>query len=315
MLMNTTERKAIDGQAASLMVMLCAIWGLQQVVLKATAPDMAPVLQIAIRSGIASIVVYLLVLVRRETGAMKDGMWKPGLAVGALFALEFLFVGEGLRFTSASHMVIFLYTAPIFAALGLHLKMPEERLTVIQWCGIGVAFAGVVISFVGRSDGGGPGSDTMWIGDLLGIAGGAAWGATTLTVRFSRLANAPATVTLLYQLVGAFGLLLIAAILLEQMAVVMSARLIAGLSFQVILVSLVSFLIWFSLLRTYLASRLGVLSFMTPIFGVIFGVLILSETLDLSFILGASMILAGIMLVSGHELLKGSVARKQRSLS
>lgn len=40
--------------------------------------------------------------------------------MGGLFGLEFLLVGEGMRHTSASHMVVFLYTAPIFAALGLH---------------------------------------------------------------------------------------------------------------------------------------------------------------------------------------------------
>jgi len=187
----SSNLRPIDSKATLLMVMLCMIWGLQQVALKAAAPDMAPVLQVAVRSGIAAIFVCLLVLWRREADVMTGGMWKPGLAVGALFALEFLFVGEGLRFTSASHMAIFLYTAPIFAALGLHLRMPEERLTMIQWCGIGVAFAGIVVSFAGRGDRGGPEGDMMWIGDLLGVAAGAAWGATTLTVRFSRLAMPP----------------------------------------------------------------------------------------------------------------------------
>jgi len=32
-------RKAIDGQAMGLMLLLCIIWGLQQVVLKAAAPE------------------------------------------------------------------------------------------------------------------------------------------------------------------------------------------------------------------------------------------------------------------------------------
>ena len=121
-------RKPVDAKAGVLMAMLCAVWGFQQVALKAAAPDMAPVLQVAVRSGVAALAVFALVLWRRETGALKAGTWKPGLAAGALFALEFLCVGEGLRFTSASHMAVFLYTAPVFAALGLHLKLAEERL-------------------------------------------------------------------------------------------------------------------------------------------------------------------------------------------
>lgn len=297
------KRKPVDGMAASSMIVLCAIWGMQQVAMKAVSPAMAPVFQVAVRSGIAALVIFLLVLVRREAGALRGGAWKPGLAVGILFALEFLFIGEGLQFTSASHMVIFLYTAPIFAALGLHLKLPEERLSWIQWAGIAIAFAGVVISFVGkgaveaRHEAG-----ASVIGDLLGIAAAVSWGTTTLTIRFTGLSSTPATVTLLYQLAGAFILLLGAALILGQTEVVITPVLLISLGFQIIVVSLVSFLTWFALLRTYLASRLGVLSFMTPIFGVIFGVAMLGDRLDPAFVVGALMVLAGILLVSGNEL-------------
>ncbi|UAK24112.1 DMT family transporter [Sphingomonas nostoxanthinifaciens] len=294
------ERKEIDAGATALMVVLCAIWGMQQVAIKAAAPLMAPVLQVAIRSGVAAVVIAGLVLVRGEAGALRSDTWRAGIIVGLLFAMEFLFVGEGLRFTSASHMAIFLYTAPIFAALGLHLRLPEERMTALQWCGTGVAFAGIVVSFAGR--GAANAGSTVWIGDLLGIAAGASWGATTLAVRFSILSDTPATVTLLYQLLGAFVLLTISALFLGQTGVTVAPLLGVSLAFQIVLVSLVSFLAWFSLLRIYLASRLGVLAFMTPLFGVSFGVLILGERLDPSFVIGALFVLGGILLVAGRDL-------------
>ena len=271
--------------------------------MKMAAPDMAPVLQVAIRSGVAAVFVAILVITRGETSALRPDTLRPGLLVGLLFALEFLFVGEGLRFTSAAHMAIFLYTAPIFAALGLHLRLPAERLNAFQWAGILVAFLGIVISFAGRAAG--TGGDLMWVGDLLGIAAGASWGATTLAIRLSRLSEAPSTVTLLYQLVGAFVLLLLAAVLLGQMAVTPGITLAASLGFQIIFVSIFSFLAWFALLRIYLASRLGVLSFMTPVFGVTFGVLLLGEKLDAAFVTGALFVLAGILMVSARDLLPG----------
>lgn len=299
------ERKAIDSKATLLMTLLCATWGMQQVAMKAASPDMAPVFQVAIRSGIAACLVFLLLLYRRETGAITRETWKPGLLVGTLFALEFLFVGEGLRFTSASHMSIFLYTAPIFTALGLHFKLPEERLKAVQWCGIVLAFLGVVTSFAGRApEGGAALHPNAWLGDLLGIGAGMALGATTLSIRFSRLASTPATGTLLYQLLGAFGWLLGAAVLLNRTTFTVSSTLLTSLGFQTVIVSFGSFLMWFALLRTYLASRLSILTFMTPVFGVAFGTLVLGEKLDASFILGALMVLAGLVLVSGRELLQ-----------
>lgn len=301
------ERKVIDGKASLLMVLLCAIWGMQQVVLKIGAPDMAPLLQLAVRSAVAAALVFAVVLGRREAGALGGGTWKPGLVVGVLFALEFLFVGEGLRYTNASHMVIFLYTAPIFAALGLHVARPEERLKPLQWLGIALAFGGVVTAFAGRGGGHGAasasGRDLMWLGDLMGIAAGLSYGLTTVSIRVSRLSNAPATVTLLYQLLGAFVILLGAAVLMGRMQVSLTPALLLNLGFQTLIVSFASFLAWFALLRKYLASRLSVLTFMTPLFGVAFGVVVLGEKLEASFILGALMVLAGILLVSGHELL------------
>ncbi len=74
-------------------------------------------------------------------------------------------------------------------------------------------------------------------------------------------------------------------------------------------VALSSYLAWFWLLRRYLASRLSVLSFMTPLFGVSFGVLILDEPLDAAFVLGAALVLSGITLVSGAELLREKLRR------
>ncbi len=297
----TEARKSIDPPAAWLMTLLCAIWGLQQVVIKLAAPSMSPLLQVGVRSGVAASILLALVFLRGEQGALRAATWKPGAIVGVLFGLEFLFVGEGLRLTSASHMAIFLYTAPIFAALGLHWKKPEERLSAPQWTGIAVAFGGVVSSFAGW--GGGSMGERAWLGDLLGIAAGAAWGATTLTVRVSELSRSPATVTLFYQLAGGFVLPSGAAMALDQTAFTWSAILVGSLFFQVVVVSVISYLVWFTLLRTYLASRLGVLSFMTPVFGIGFGVLILGEWPALNFAVGALLILGGILVVSGRELL------------
>ncbi|MDD5030940.1 MAG: DMT family transporter, partial [Rhodoferax sp.] len=144
-------RLPIDARAMTLMLVMCAIWGLQQVVLKATAPDIAPVLQIALRSGVAAVLVALLMLWRRQPMNLRDGTLAAGLVVGALFALEFMLVAEGLRHTSASHMVVFLYTAPAFAALGLAWRLPAERLGWLQWAGIALAFGGIAYTFLDRS--------------------------------------------------------------------------------------------------------------------------------------------------------------------
>lgn len=294
----SATRQGVDAFALQLMVLLCGIWGLQQVGIKLAAPDMAPLLQVGLRSGIAAVLVALFMLWRRQSLALGDGTLRAGLLVGALFALEFFFVAEGLRHSSAAHIVVLLYTAPIFAALGLHWRVPSERLRRLQWLGIVLAFAGIILAFAGGLLGQHL-SAGMLLGDLYGLLAGMSWGALTVSVRCSRLSEAPAAKTLLFQLVGGCLLLLPLAWLGGQTAVVRLTPLVWGnLLFQGVVVAFASYLVWFWLLRRYLASGLGVFSFMTPLFGVCFGVLLLGERIDAFFIAGGLLVLFGISLVS-----------------
>nr|WP_240488655.1 DMT family transporter [Labilithrix luteola] len=141
-------RRPVDTFATSVMVALCLVWGLQQVAIKVAAPDVSTILQAALRSGVAATLVWLFSHFVARDRWLRGVAAGPGALVGFLFAAEFLFVAEGLRWTTASHMAVFLYTAPIFAAVGLHLTRPDERLTAPQWAGIGLAFVGIVVMFL-----------------------------------------------------------------------------------------------------------------------------------------------------------------------
>lgn len=298
------QRHPIDTKASAIMLLLCFVWGFQPITLKAVAADISPIMHIALRSAGAALLVAALMRWRGER--FDWTAWRPGILVAMLFALEFVLVGEALVHTSASHTVVFLYSAPVFAALGLHWKLPAERLNTLQWLGIALAFAGVATAFLGRDaqPGGGPVHTSLW-GDFLAVLAAAFWGATTVAIRTSRLSQTPPTQTLLYQLLGAAVLLLVFAAVSGRFSVHFTPAVVASLVFQTVVVSFISFLAWFWLLRHYLASRLGVFSFLTPIFGVVLGVLLLNEPIALRFVVGALMVLAGVVVVSAHNLITG----------
>lgn len=304
----TAVRKGADFFLFQLMLLLCAIWGSQQVAIKLAAEDIAPMLQVALRSGIAAVLVGILLLWQRGWRGWLGSTWLAGILAGVLFALEFFFIALGLRYTSASHMAVFLYTAPIFSALGLHLMLPSERLRRLQWLGIALCFGGVVMAFGVGGEWSEIDADIL-LGDALGLCAGMAWGATTVVVRGSRLSEAPAGLTLFYQLTVAFVLLLGYALAMVDLGQVRWTPLAIGsVLLQGVVVSFFTYLAWFWLLRRYLASNMAVSSFMTPLFGVTFGVLVLDEPLTLSFIIGAALVLAGIMLVSSERWLKRRLA-------
>jgi drug/metabolite transporter (DMT)-like permease len=253
---------------------------------------------VALRSGISAVLVAAWSWRRGESLDLLGPTLWPGLLAGVLFAAEFLFVAEGLRHTTASHMAVFLYTSPVFTALGLHFTIRAERLSRLQWTGVLTAFAGIAVAFGGEGLSAGL-SPEILRGDLLGVAAGAAWGTTTVVVRRSALSEAPPARTLQYQLVIGFGVLLVLAAVTGQAGRVAFTPIAWGsVLFQGVVISFASYLAWFWLLRRYLASRISVFSFMTPLFGVTFGVLLLGEPITPSFGGGALLVLAGITVVS-----------------
>ena len=162
---------------------------------------------------------------------------------------------------------------------------PQERLNARQWAGVLVAFGGVAIAF---GDGFASGRGTL-LGDLFGVLGALFWALTTILIRATKLAAVSPAKTLFYQLAVSAPVLLLAAWLMGEPGVIrLTPPVVAAFAYQCIAVAFASYLTWFWLLRHYLAARLSVFSFLTPIFGVLAGVLLLGEPLTLSFVLAAA---------------------------
>lgn len=291
-----TERKPADALAVSMMVVLCMCWGFNQIAIKIAAAGISPIMQAGLRSIVATLLLLAWAQLRRIPLFGRDGTLGGGLAAGVLFASEFVFIYVGLAYTAASRMVVFLYVAPCLTALGLQWFVPGERLNASQWAGVLLAFVGVALAF---ADGFSTAAGSTLIGDAFGVIAAALWAATTVLVRSTRLTSASAAKTLFYQLaVSALVLPLVSLAAGEGGVTALTPRVVASMVYQSVIVAFASYLGWFWLLTRYLAGRLAVFSFLTPLFGVAFGVIFLSEPLSAVFLGAALLVGAGIVLVN-----------------
>ena len=290
------DRLPADGRAIALMVLLSGMWGLNQVCIKFAEPGISLVMQACLRSAIAAVLLFLWTRLRGIALFNRDGSLWPGLLAGLLFAAEFAFIHAGLNHTSAARMVVFVYLAPVFTALGLAFFIPGERLKPLQWAGILVAFAGMATAF---AEGFGSTQGSTWKGDLMGMIGALLWALTTVLVRTTVLSNAPAAKTLLYQLAFAGATLPLVSVALGESGIGhMSPMVIGAMLYQGGLVAFASYLTWFWLLTRYWAAQLSVFSFLTPLFGVAFGVALLGDHVSVAFVTAALLVGAGIALVN-----------------
>ena len=295
----TDDRKTrLDGLAVALLVLCCALWGLNQVATKVTLAEIPPLMQAAARSLGAALLLVLWARWRGIALWQRDGTAPAGLLAGLLFAVEFGCIFVGLQYTAASRMIVFIYLAPFVVALGMPFISHSERLRPLQMAGLAAAFAGVVWAFFEGFERPAAGP-LQWLGDALGIAGAVLWGLTTLVLRRSRLSSAAPEKTLLWQLlVSGLALTLGSFVAGEQLVAMPTAAALWPLAFQTVVVTFASYLVWFWLIRHYPATRISAFTLLTPIFGLLAGVLLLGEPATARLLLALGAVVAGIALVN-----------------
>jgi drug/metabolite transporter (DMT)-like permease len=281
--------------AVALMLMLCLSWGFNQIAVKLALPDIPPMLQAMLRSVGALPVLLLIARLRGVKIFVSDGTLGAGLFAGLLFGIEFVLIYRGLLLTSASRAVVFLYIAPFFVALGSY-QFLGERLRASQWSGLGLSFAGVALA-IGVPQ---PNVDAkVLLGDLMIVVGGALWAATTLIAKGTALRKAAPEKALGYQVALSIPILGVAAWFFgETITRVPGPLALSLMAYQAFWVVGLTFLLWFSLVQTYSASKLSAFTFITPLFGVAASYFIMHDTLTLAFGAAALLVIAGLYLVN-----------------
>ena len=298
-----TLRRSLDARAVTTVVTLCFLWGLSQVSIKAASAGVSPIFQAAVRSIMAASLVALWARARGLPLIHRDRTLVHGLVIGLLFGTEFVFVYLGLYYTTASHAVIVLYTAPLFVALGAHWLLPAEPMTTRKGVGLLLAFAGVLATFWDSLQ---APTRLQLLGDLLSLTAGFLWAATSLYLkRIVRTSMTPSQM-LFYQL--GFSAVQLSAMtwMLESRRVKELTPLVVGsIAYQGVIVAFASYLAWFWLIQAYPVSNVSAFTFFTPIFGILLGGVLLHEPLTAKLLIGGGLVAAGMALVNwpqrGHE--------------
>ena len=281
--------------AISIMLLLCLSWGINNVMVKLALTEVPPLMQATARSVGGFVVILIASYLRGIPLFRRDGTLKAGLVMGTVFALEFVVIFFGLLYTTASRAVIFMYTAPFFVAFGA-VNLLGEKLRADQWAGLALAFVGMIIAI------GVPQADVdsrVIFGDLLLILGALGWAGTTLIFKVSKLAKAPAEKTLIYQTGVSAPLLALGSFMLGETLTQMPGPVaLASLTYQTVWVVGVTFLLWYMLMKTYPASKLSAFTFVTPLFGVAAGHIVLGEPISVTFAVAVAFVIAGLFLVN-----------------
>ena len=290
-----SRKEHLDGLAVGILLACCMFWGLQQVLVKSIMHEVAPLFQASLRCIGACVLLLMWCRVRGIRLFERDGTLWAGLLAGALFAAEFACIYLGLRYTAASRLTVFLYTSPFWVAALVPLFVKSERLRPLQWLGMACAF--VAVAFAMREGLGAGNSNAL--GDLLGLAAGALWGLTTVSIRANNLTRISPEKLLFYQIVTtAVAVPWISLALGESWNLQWSGLAWGSMLAQTVIGAFASYLAWMWMLGRYPATRISVFVFLTPLFALLFGTLGLGEAATPTLLAALALVAIGIVLVN-----------------
>jgi len=287
------KKDRIDLLGGSVLLAVSMLLGLNQVMIKLVNSGLQPVFSAGMRSACALVVVLAYALWRKKRLSIRDGSLFPGVVTGILFAIEFIFLFVALDYTTVTRVSIFFYSMPIWLTIGAHFWVPGGRITAQKALGLVLAMAGVVWAFADRGLGGG-----SVLGDFLCTVGAVCWAGIALAARVSKLNKSTPEMQLLYQLAVSSVILLPASLFFGPLIRDLQLWHLGVFAVMVIGVVSIGFLVWFWILSIYPPSDMASYSFLAPVFGVIFGWLILDEHVGLTIIGALILVSLGIVLIN-----------------
>lgn len=272
---------------------LAALWGGSFLFMRVAAPSFGPVALIALRVAIASCFLVPILTLRGGMGALRTH-WPHLLAVGVLnSAIPFCLFAYAELTLTAGFTSVLNAAAPLFAAI-VAFTWLSERMSSLRVLGLAIGFIGVIVLVGGSS---------VIDAKQGGVAVAAALSATVLygvassyTKRF--LTGVP-------PLAVATGSQLAAAIVLAPLAYwLWPAQTPTGsVWLHVIALGIactgVAYILFFRLVAHVGPTRAVSVTFLIPVFGVLWGILFLGEQLTLNMVIGCAVILLGTSLSTG----------------
>ncbi len=275
------------------LIALAALWGGSFLFMRVAVPAFGPVALVFLRVAGAALLLVPLLALRGDLAEMRRH-WRPIAAVGiANSAVPFLCFAYAALSINAGVSAIFNSATPLFAAIVAWLWL-GDRMTPMRVLGLVVGFAGVLWIGWDKADFG-PGGSALAVGACL-LATMSYGIAPSLTKR--RLTGVPPLAVAAGSQVSAALVLAVPAALFWPGAAPSPASW-GSVALLAFLGTGLAYLLYFRLIANAGPANAVAVTYLVPIFAVVWGGLFLGERLTPTLAAGCAVIFAGTALATG----------------
>jgi len=277
----------------ALYALLCFIWGSTWLVIKVGYGGLGPFNVAALRFFVAGLLCAPIVPLAGARWPRGRSEWRLVTFVGiVLFGLDYGLIYWSEQFIDSGLTAVLFATLPLITIFAAHLYLPAEPITARKLSGTLLAFVGVVVLFGDHLR-----LDPEKAGAMAAVVAGAAFAAAAAVVtKRHGAALHPAALNAPAMLIGAAALAATSLAAGEAFTFPRDRQAMAAIAYLAVAGSVVSFLAYFFLLKTWSATSVSFISVFTPVIALALGFVFLGERPTPLTAIGGALILAGVTL-------------------
>jgi drug/metabolite transporter (DMT)-like permease len=275
-------------------VLYIVLWASAFVPSRVIATGAPPLWVLSARFFCAGALLLVIVRVARLPWPVGARSWGSAAMYGVLANALYLGLNyQALRHLSSGMGAIIASTNPLLLAVLAPIFL-RERLTTRKAIGLSLGFLGVLVSMHARA----ASSTARPVDVLVGAAGVLALVFATIVFKRARTGTHPLVVNAISMVASGLATLPCAILLEGAPHVELTPRLAVSFAYLVVVLSIGATLLWFWLLSRGEASRVSAFYFLTPLFGVSAGAILLGEHVFALDGIGLLVVIAGIALTT-----------------
>lgn len=280
-----------DRSALLLMGLTIAIWSVSWIVMKYMTAYIGPFDLVMLRYALAFVVLFILLLVTRQSLRFPPFWLTLGIGVFQTTAFQCL---SQLALVSggAGHVVMLAYTMPFWVVLFAWLLLgdrPKPR-HIVAFVFAGAGLFAIIAPWQGLGG---------LTSSLLALGGGACWGLGTVLAKIMMQRHAPGILSLTtWQMMLGAALTWPVTLLVPQPDILWAPQLLLGLGYMAVAASALGWWLWLSVVQRVSATVAGMSALGVPVLTVILAWIVLSEQPTVLEAAGVVLIMAGLLAIN-----------------
>lgn len=283
-------------------IILGILWGSSFLWIKIAIQEISPLLLVTLRLSFAIITLTIAAIIARPLWPQGKRLWLALVLFGLInTAIPYFLISWGEQYIDSAVAAILNSSTPLFAMVIAHIFLDDDRITLPRLTGLLIGFVGIVIIVsrdLGQNESGMQYTTLLLLGQAAVLLASFLYAGSAVFAKRNLEGLSP-VVQGLVPIVGASTFLwLLVPIVEDPLSLPELPITWISIAWLGLLGTGFAFILYFYLIHSVGPTRTTLVTYIFPLVGLVLGVIVLGEKLDLRLVVGAGLIIISVAVVN-----------------